>query len=404
MGLFSGIMDILSGGSRSDASASYSGAVSALSGLIPPTAEETAVSLERMVLAGTLTPAQAQAQLQEATRLAGIQTNPQLAAAQLNALTELQRVSQEGGLTSIDRSKLNAIQTDEQTAERGQREALLQNAQQRGVAGSGLELAAQLSNEQNAANRASARGTEVAAQAQERALRAIQNAGELSGQLRDQDFAEQSSKAKAQDAINAFNTNMRQQAEIANTSSANTAQNQNLANQMKVQELNLGQQKAEQLAAAESANTQYQSQIDLAKARAGALQSQGASQATQGKDTLSGVTGAIGNIASNWDTYSKLGSTVAGWFSDENLKKERKELTSDEIGDMLNNLTGYSYKYKGSNEPGVGVMAQDLENTPLSDNVVDTPKGKMVVSDPTMQSAMLAALANLNKRLNDIEG
>jgi len=28
----------------------------------------------------------------------------------------------------------------------------------------------------------------------------------------------------------------------------------------------------------------------------------------------------------------------------------------------------------------------------------------MVVSDPTMQSAMLAALANLNKRLNDIEG
>jgi len=52
---------------------------------------------------------------------------------------------------------------------------------------------------------------DVSAQAQSRALQALMQGGQLGGQIRQQDFGEQSEKAQAQDAINRFNTANRQQ-------------------------------------------------------------------------------------------------------------------------------------------------------------------------------------------------
>lgn len=404
MGWFS---DLFGDDDEDDAQDLYKKAAANYNSLVPPSLSSTALKLGRMVSEGDLTPEEAVAQLQQESEMAGITVDPALYKAQLDALTSLQDIGMNGGLTAMDKAQLFDISNEEATKERGAREAILQGAAQRGVAGSGLELAQQLISQQSSADRASARGTEVAAQAQKRALEAIQNAGQLSTGMRTQAFGEESTKAQAQDAINRFNTEMANKVNMANIAAKNAAAETNLNNKYKVQEYNLGQQSAEEQARVNQLNTNYQQQLQKAAGQSGTLSASAGSQATS--DAISSANWAnVGGkvLATKWgqDALTGVANTVSGWFSDENLKKDTAELTSDQVDDLLDNLTGYSYRYKDSNKPGVGVMAQDLEQTPLEDSVVDTPKGKMVVDDGAISSAMLAALANINSRVKNLEG
>jgi hypothetical protein len=94
---------------------------------------------------------------------------------------------------------------------------------------------------------------------------------------------------------------------------------------------------------------------------------------------------------------------MANKWSDENLKTDVEKVDPKE---MLDNLTGYSYKYKeGEGMEGgeqVGIMAQDLEKA-APQAVEDTPEGK-AIDYSKMGGPMLAALASLNERLGDLEG
>lgn len=425
MGLFSGIMDFFSGGNNSASLESYQKAVDAYTSVVPTSLKDTAVILQRAVLTGQITPEQAQAQLAEQSATMGITIPAEVQNAQMTALLQIQDIAK-SGLTASDRAQLDQIYTQEAVKERGQREAIMNEQAARGLSGSGQELAMKLIAEQGAADRASAKGTELAGLAQQRALQAIKDSATLSGNIREQSYNEQLKKAEAADAISKFNAQMKQQVALENIQQANSAQAKNIENQLAVQKINLDQQKAEQIANQEQANKEYQQQLSKAQGISGTYTNMGQAQGASGANTSSSILGAVGNVASNWDKYAKAGSAissglgsmgasmssgwsaaapvVASWFSDEELKKNKDELTDDQISNILDKLTGYSYQYKGSNEPSIGVMAQDLEKTPLKENVVDTPKGKMVVSDGNMQSAMLAALANINKRVNSLEG
>jgi hypothetical protein len=105
------------------------------------------------------------------------------------------------------------------------------------LGGSGLELLAQLQNQQDSATRASARDTDVAAQAQQRALDALIQGGTVAGNIRNQDFNEAAQRANAQDAAARFNAQKQQAANLANTQARNAAQaanvgmSQDIANQ-----------------------------------------------------------------------------------------------------------------------------------------------------------------------------
>ena len=67
----------------------------------------------------------------------------------------------EQGLTAIDRAALADIQNELARQERGQREAILANMAQRGISGSGQELASSLLAGQESAQRASQEGTRL---------------------------------------------------------------------------------------------------------------------------------------------------------------------------------------------------------------------------------------------------
>jgi len=184
--------------------------------------------LDALLKANQLTPETYSSVDQGRSSLTDYRVDPRLKEAQMRALGGLEEVANEGGLTAIDRARLNDIARQEAAQERGARQAILQNAQARGVGGSGLSYAAQLANQQGSAGRRADRGFDVAAAAQQRALEAMMGAGQLGGQIRGQGFDEAARVAQAQDKINRFNAANQTDARRYGATVRNVAQEGNI--------------------------------------------------------------------------------------------------------------------------------------------------------------------------------
>jgi len=140
-----------------------------------------------------------------------LQADPRLRQAEMDAVGELQDVGTSGGLRLSDRSRLNQVQGDASARERGQREAIQQNAAARGLSGSGMEYAATLQAQQSGADRERQAGLTIAGQAQDASLQAIRDAAGLAGQVRGEDFREGQYNREAGFRENAFNVGQHQQ-------------------------------------------------------------------------------------------------------------------------------------------------------------------------------------------------
>lgn len=190
-----------------------------------------------------LDPALASLALQGKSEMNNISVDPRLKDAQLNALASLEQVAADGGMTLQDKANLARIQNQASQADRGRRDAIMQNMRRRGMGGSGMELLASLDSSQAATDRHAQQGLDVAGMAQRRALDALMGAGNLGGAIRGQEFAEQSAVAQAQDAINRFNTANTNQNTYFNTGTINDMGRFNTTNDIGVQQFNanLGQ-------------------------------------------------------------------------------------------------------------------------------------------------------------------
>lgn len=351
------------------------------------------IQLEELVQQGTLSPEQAQAILMDSSAWENVSSDPNLKNAQLEALTALQEIGQSGGLTLSDRAALNKIATEEATANRGAREAILQNAEARGAGGSGMSILAQLQNQQDSATRRSQRDLDVAGLAQERALQALTQAGTTAGNIRSQDFTEQGARADALDAISKFNTANQQNVALTNTAANNEAQARNLAAKQAVADANTATRNNQQMHNKNLIQQDFDNEI---KKRGGSTQVQQANAQAQGQNSQ--------NQANATNQTIGTGLTAAAMFmSDEREKEEIEEFNPS---DFLDSITAYKYKYKDpKNGEGrhAGVMAQDLEKTEVGARMVtDTPEGKMVDYNKA-GPAMMASMANINKRLKKME-
>jgi len=219
------IGDFLSGGKNKEAREALEAATGEFEFDIP---KEEALDLERIDYAGDFTPDMLQALTQERSGYADIEMDPRLKAAQLQALGGFQDIVDSEGLTSEDQFRLAQINQDQSSRERGSREAILQNAAQRGIAGSGLELLSQMQNQQDFATRANMQGLGVNAQAQAAKRAALEGLASTGGNIRGQDFGEQSRAADAQDSINRFNTANSQDVSKFNVNNANQGRLRNL--------------------------------------------------------------------------------------------------------------------------------------------------------------------------------
>lgn len=194
---------------------------------------------EEYQLAGTLT-----AEELSPTQLRNILINQQARQAQLDVLQKYQQQGEQG-LTAIDRAALVDIQNELARQERGQREAILANMAQRGIAGGGQELAANLLAGQESAQRASEEGMRIAAQEQANRQEALARVAQLSGGIEATDYARLAKAAEAQDIINRFNLQNRLQFQAENLQNL-----QDVLNRRTAEEIRASQFGAEQKTAA----------------------------------------------------------------------------------------------------------------------------------------------------------
>lgn len=151
-----------------------------------------------------------------------ISVDPNLAAAQMQAMGSMDQIIEGGGLTDMDRLNAARAQQASQMNATQQGMDIQQDMARRGMGGSGQELLAKLAGSQGSVNRAAEQEQALQAQARDRALSAIMNKGGMATEFRGQQSAEDQAKANAANAVNQFNI------------SGATAQ-QNFANQQKMQ-------------------------------------------------------------------------------------------------------------------------------------------------------------------------
>lgn len=291
--LVSGLLGI---GGDSGAGNSLGQAQAMFDNIALPDIEAQKIKLEELVLQGVLTPEEAQTVLQQNTGLSEIATDPRLRAAQMGALSSLQEIGDNKGLTATDRAKLQQMSDDVGTAERGSREAILANARARGIGGSGLELASLLQGQQGAAQRRSQEGLNIAAMAEQRALDALMQAGQLGGQVRGQDFSEAARVAEAQDAINRFNAANKQSVLNQNIQARNQAQQYNLGERQRVSDSNVALRNQAQMHNKGLAQQQFQNQLAKAQGAAGLASNMAQLQESQKQRQDQGTAGLLGSL------------------------------------------------------------------------------------------------------------
>lgn len=254
-----------------------------------PTPQELAIQLQKEQSVGQYTPEQEALIQQQQSAMNGVATDPRLKTAQLQALSSLQNISNSGGRTAQDQANEQQMLGQSAQQEASNRAAIMQNMQSRGMGGSGFELASQLANQQGAATRANAAQTDINAQAQQRALQAIQMGGSMSGQMQAQDFGQQAQVANANDMISRFNSQNAQSVAGANTNRMNQGQLTNLQNNQSIANTNVGLGNQQEIHNKNLGQQNFQDQMQRASGMSGQYQA-----GATAEDANAARTGAMG--------------------------------------------------------------------------------------------------------------
>lgn len=396
MGFF---QDLFGVGGDGGSGATMDEALNEIRNLKSPTADDLTYRLDNLVQQGVITPDQAKTFLMQRSSMEDVSTDPRLRSAQLGALSSLQEIGQAGGLTAMDRSKIDALTSRLGQEERGGREAIVQHAAEQGRSGTPLELMALLEGQQGAATRGAQEGTDIAALAEQRALESITQAGALGGQIRGQDFGEKSDVAQAKDALAKFNAEHLQGTEMANVAARNAAQQQNLSERQRIADTNTATAGKNREIAVSATQQAYDDEMKKRETIANALAAKAKDQEEKAKqhDAFVGnLVGTAGTVAS---------SLVAK--SDKNSKNIENGIP--DLDAFMATLKPAAFTYKDPSSAGaapgenVGVMAQDVEKTPVGRTMVkNTPDGKML----DMQKGfgiVLAGLASLHDKYEELE-
>jgi hypothetical protein len=286
----------LSSGDRGASQEQIQAAVDQLKSIGMPDAEARQVVLQHYQQQGEVTPEMEQAILSPDSAAAGVETDPHYKQAEMQALTELQRVGDEGGLTLTDKATLEDTLGRVNRQARGAREANLSAVRARGQLGSGLELSAMNDADQSAIEQAHQDSLRIAGQAQDRALEALMKSGSLAGDMENRDFGEDFKKASAADELAKFNTQTRQKVQTANVNRANEAQATNLQAKQSVADRNVDIGNKETIYNTEKNREAAQDKLDQAKAIA-AAQTQQAQQSSQNAKQTQDLVSNVGSGA-----------------------------------------------------------------------------------------------------------
>jgi hypothetical protein len=275
-----------------------------------PSEEAQRYVLQDPTLAGLLVPESEQDLGQLQSKMGDIQGDPRLKQAQMDALAAMQARSQ--GLTPEDLIQIRKTRQDIAGQLAGQDANIVQNLQQRGMGGSGVELAMRQAGGQRALAQASDEADSLAAMQHNAKLQAILQAGGMAGSMGQQEFAQDAQKAGAMDAMSRFNLDNQIGMQQRNVAGRNMAQASNLATQQRLGEIAAANRNQEAIHRSQLPQQTFQNQLQKAAAQGGVaipfaqMQSDaGANRAANTMAMWSGIGSAIGGAGKVAVDYTK---------------------------------------------------------------------------------------------------
>lgn len=277
-----------------------------------PDPERQRLELERFRSAGELSPELEEAIAADPSAFEDIVKNTKYSQAQERALSQLQTLGEEGGMSLSDKADLQEQLIANANQDRANRDAITDEFARRGTLGSGMALQAQMAGAQSAGDRDAASRLRVLGNAQDRALESIMGAGELAGNLSDQDYRQQSDLATARDRINAFNTENARDVQSRNVGMRNAAQASNLESKQNLMNANTELGNREQQYNKELIQQQFDNRMRQAEAKANAYTSKAqnaSNQAARRSQAFGAVGSGLGQLGStlqnqaNWDKW-----------------------------------------------------------------------------------------------------
>lgn len=245
------------------------------------------------------------------SEMSNVSVDPRLAEAQMDALGGLQERAQ-GGLTEQDVADINLLRRQATGAIKGQDATILQNMEQRGIGGSGAELKQRQMSKEAVLSRASEEADRLASQNYQAKMAALQGMGSMAGNIRAQEFGEQSDIAQNMDAIAKFNlqnqigqsqrnVDRQNTAQMANISAAQNIENQRAANRSNEARYNVDQSQRQ----FENEMTKATGQNVISSKQADAAQQYGTNKAANTMRMWQGIGDAAMAGAKMYSSYGK---------------------------------------------------------------------------------------------------
>lgn len=301
--------------------------------------------LEKFQVAGMYVPEMEQAIDIGMSKVAQIQEDPTLRDAQTTALKQLQDRGKLG-ITAEERAEMNKVRDQAGRDFESRRKAITSGMAARGQAGSGADLASQLSAGQATANMEAQSSDEIAAMASRRALESIKSAGSLGGQIRQQDFDVNRTRAEAEDEFKRFDVTNQISRQQRNIAAKNSASLYNIQNKQRVQDMNTQQTNDELRRQRKAEGDVWNMRMESAKAKSNAKLGKASAYNNDAQNTRETV-GAIG---------SAVGQGVAQWYQmDQN--NQLMDMKRDDLQMKRDSMLDKKYKndpYGWMNESGYG--------------------------------------------------
>ncbi len=296
-----GLLEAFTGGKSDSATDALKRAEAYFTSVKTPTkAELTLPELQKYVEAGIMTPAQAQAYLQDSNAFADENIDQTGTGAQMAALNKLSAISDAGpegtpmqqaqmeqsleGMRTADAGSIGAI--EQQMAARGTPRALIQAAMASQVHG------------QNA-QQAHLDAVNAQAAAYQNALSALSQQGGVGNALQGQQNTQANTVAGAANAMQQFNAQNQQNMANANANRTQDANTMNAANRQQVSNNNVGLGNARTQANAQIPQQLFQNDMSKASGMAGAATNIGNLYQQQGQQNA-GITAGLINLGTSF--------------------------------------------------------------------------------------------------------
>lgn len=296
-----GLLDIFTGGNSGEAKDALRRAEQYFNAVQTPTKQElTLPALQRYVEAGIITPAQAEAYLQQSNAFNDQNIDQTGTDAQIQALNRLSSVADAGAEgTPMQQAQMANTISKANTAIGGQRGAIEQAMAARGTPHALIQAALANQTVGQEGQQAHLDAVNSQAAAYQAALDAMSQGGALGGQLQGQQNTQANQVAGAQNAMEQFNAQNRQNTSMVNAGFQQDANTMNAANKQQVSNNNTGLANARTEYNTKIPQQVFDNQIRKATGQAGAATNMGSLYQDQGKQTA-GITAGLVELGSNF--------------------------------------------------------------------------------------------------------